>query len=758
MSNLSKKNNIAPLSGDRIRLFVYLCHMNAKFFFLFSILLVGALKTAAQPGFSRSHGVYEDDFIEVAINASGADEIHYTTDGSEPTTESPLYTGPLIFDATTVLRAVEVNTVTQQTSSVSTATYIFPGSVLSQPAHPEGYPDEWGPFCQISGTAPAYYEMYTNYTSDPAQAAKIRQSLYDLPILSLVTDRNHLFSHERDSVKGGIYIYTGTPVGDGIGRSWERPVSAELIGGPQGHDLTVDCGLVIHGGHGRLPEKNPKHSFRLKFKKEYGGKKTLHYDVFGDTLNAQFDQLVLRCHFGNSWQHWNNSYRQRAQYTRDLWARSTQKRMGHPAADGLYVHLFLNGLYWGLYNIAERIDDQFGKSHLGGSKSDIDVIKVEELGSGGNTIEASEGDKEAWDLMTTVAATADTDEGYYRLQGLNVDGEPDDALEALLDLDSFIDYMIINQYAGNNDWDEHNWIALRRRGAESTGFHFICWDTEQIFEGSDDNKLSLNHAGNPTGFFQTLMKNRMFLRRYMDHANDLLCQPGGLLTERGVRQVWDSLYNVIQNALYAEAARWGNYRRDAHPWQSRGSRYDVDRYYLSERTRLIDEYFPTRSATLLDALTKKKWFPKTEAPIFVVNGSEDIATDTLDINDELTLNGPFYMLFTFDGSQPVSWADNNSGEQTASAEFISPGNNLLAKLDAGTNGWVTFRSIGMRSAEWSATTTRRFFIVNTTGIANVQRSTFNAQGVYDLQGRRLSDKEALKPGIYIVNGKKVRIK
>ena len=149
-----------------------------------------------------------------------------------------------------------------------------------------------------------------------------------------------------------------------------------------------------------MAEKNPKHSFRLVFKDEYG-EKTLKYPLFGEDEPNKFDQLVVRCHFGNAWQHWSESNRQKAQYTRDVWARRMQRKMGHTSVNALYVHLFLNGMYWGLYNIAERVDDQFGKDHLGGKKSDIDVLKIEE--DGGNHIEATEGDMEAWNLMVETA-------------------------------------------------------------------------------------------------------------------------------------------------------------------------------------------------------------------------------------------------------------------------------------------------------------------------------------------------------------------
>ena len=651
---------------------------------------------------------------------------------------------------------------------VATASYIFPESVLNQNNTPDGYPTEWGPFCQISGTAPAYYEMYRNFDDYKDMIPYMEQGLRDLPMLSIVTNRDYLFSHERNEETGGIYIYTGTPVGDPIGRGWERPVSIELMGGPQGHDLTSQCGIVIHGGHGRLPEKNPKHSFRLKFKKEYGGKKTLHYPVFANDANREYteqekyDQLVLRCHFGNSWQHWDNSHRLMAQYTRDLWARETQKRMGWTSVDGLYVNLFINGLYWGIYNIAERIDDQFCKNHEGGEKSNFDVIKVEEMGEGGNTIEASEGTLDAWNEMVGVAATADNDEGYMRLQGMAmVDGRWSMANEPLLDIDNFIDYMLINQYCGNNDWDTHNWYAYCQHGPESRGFRFLCWDSEQIFEGKEDNRLDLNTKGYPTGIFQTLMKHPDFMHRYMDHAYEHL-SPGGVLIEERVVGVWDSLYHTIENALYLEASRWGNYRREVHPWQQRGKRFRVDPYYMDERKRLLTEYFPTRTEWLRSKLTAKHWLSKTDAPVFLLNGEIVNGQDSLciDADDQLTLDCPLYTICTTDGSRPVTWIGNADGAPTATA-FIYDQKNLLNRLAPDADGWVTIRAIGMRSGEWSPTVSRRFFVSVPSGIAELLPRTSTSSQVFDLQGRRMATSlhdSNLPAGIYIVNGRKVIIK
>ena len=565
--------------------------MKRRCSYLLSLLAV--LSAWGQPQFSQPHGLYDGGSLTVAITGGGGD-IRYTTDGSEPTTTSKLYTTPLTISTTTILRAVEIAGGTP--SPIATASYIFINSVLNQPDKPSGYPVEWGSYCQIWGTAKADYGMDPEMTKDATLRPKIVEGLKSLPIVSIATDRDNLFSHDNNADHGGIYIFTGPPVGDNTGHGWTRPASIELFsfgeeGGTRSEEgFSATCGLRLHGGHGRLAEKNPKHSFRVIFKAEYG-QKSLKYPLFGPDGPKKIDRFVLRCHFGNSWQHWDEGNRTKAQYCRDVWARRMQQRISGWGVNALYVHLFLNGMYWGLYNIAERVDEKFGTTYLGGSEEDIDVVKIEE--DGGNHLEATEGNLNAWREMTQTVKRAAASDAAYR------------QLDTLLNIGSFIDYMLINQYGGNTDWAHHNWYAIRRRGSTeepSRGFTFLCWDTEIIFENVNENNLTRNDGtDSPTGIFMTLLKNREFARRYLARALELL-DDDGLLGQRSVVGLWDSLYTTISTAVYAEAARWGDYRRDVHPYTRRGQLYTVDGHYMTERRRLLNSYFPYRSRNALSLI------------------------------------------------------------------------------------------------------------------------------------------------------------
>lgn len=518
--------------------------------------------------------------------------IYYTLDGSEPTARSSSYKAPLRIDRTTILRAIEIYP-DGSCTKVTTASYLF-DDILDLDSTPEGYPEYWGPYIELEGRAKADYAMDPRMTRDPALREKMKAGLRQIPVVSIVTDKGNLFNDSEDPATGGIYIHTGAPVGDGIGRGWERPVSLEIFDGGS-LDVTVDCGLRIHGGHSRLAEKNPKHAFRLKFKDEYGPKK-LECAVFGAGGPKEFNALTLRTFYNNSWQHIDGTQRSRAQYVRDLWHRKASAKLGMPYSEGRHVHLFLNGMYWGIYSLSEKIDDSWCKTHYGGKKSDYDVLKPDE--SQGNAVTADCGDMTAYSELVAAVGKVEEAGGY-------------EVVEQLLDIGNFIDFIILNQYGGNTDWDYHNWYAIRNKAGDGK-IRFAVWDSECIFGSVDDNILELNNSGKPTGMFRKLMKNPAF-RQSFAHRVGELSGPGGLLTAESSTALWDSLYHSIDMALYCEAARWGDYRNAVHPYYSQGQRYDVDNWYMAERSRILTDYFPKRLTAYLQQLHGKDWYPADRA-------------------------------------------------------------------------------------------------------------------------------------------------
>ena len=715
-----------------------------------SLLIIGMLRAEA-PTFSIPHGIYHEAFrLSITSPVQGA-TLYYTDDGSDPREKGQLYDGSLNINSTKVIRSAVLVGDTVW-SDVATASYIFPQSLLSQGNKPFGYPQYWGKYCQISGIAIADYEMDPEITGNKTYSTYVTEGIQTLPIVSLVTDRGNLLNSENDSIKGGIYIYTGCPVGDGTGRGWERPVSFELIGGSANYDLTVDCCLKLHGGHGRLPEKNPKHAFRLHFKGDYGPK-SLKYRVFGKRAPKKFDALVLRTFFGYSWQHWDNAQRNKAQYARDLWTRETQAKFGDPISTGQYVHLFLNGLYWGMYNLCERVDSKYCSNRFGGLEEDWDVAEVD--GGAGNYHAAIpvSGTIDAWNRMADLIYDLPNHSSYMHLIGCGSDGKPNVKYPPLLDVDNFIHFMLINLYGGNTDWDHHNWYAYRDRVWEAEGFRFICWDSENVLVSPTENLTNKNNRGCPTGFLNRLMKQGIFAHHFHEEAQKALTH-GGPLTPESALATWDSLSNVIELALWDEAARWGDYRRDVHPYTSQGSLYKPDGTYASERTRLLKQYFPVRTDNFIQQLRNKGWFPKAEAPsIFVDEIEIGYGVQPFSIQSTLTLTGT-NVYYTLDGSEPVSWFNNDAGALSLTAKPYSDGENILTDFDGQTiPDTLTLRAICNQDGEWSPIVTVRLAVYDPDGLASIVEEKPKMEGIFDLSGRRISARD-LRKGIFIINGKK----
>ena len=261
------------------------------------------------PEFSKQRGFYEQSFdVEITSELSDV-KIYYTKDGTPPGQDHGTeYTAPLHITTTTLLRAVAVKAGVL-TSKITTHTYLFLEDVIDQPNDPQGYPVEWGPYAALSGNAIADYEMDPEITQDPVYGPQMKDALLAIPTLSLVTDKNHFFSHSTDPETGGIYIYTRAPAVSGsnpagLGEGWERPVSVEYFNQDHSEEFQIDAGIRLHGGHSRRAEKSPKHSFRLVFKSEYGPGR-LEYPLFGESATQSFNALVLRAGFNNVWNHWN---------------------------------------------------------------------------------------------------------------------------------------------------------------------------------------------------------------------------------------------------------------------------------------------------------------------------------------------------------------------------------------------------------------------------------------------------------------------
>jgi hypothetical protein len=581
----------------------------------------------ADTKFSHNRGFYDTPFsVTIATETEGA-IIYYTTDGSEPYqitargfSSGQVYTGPIPISTTTCLRARAVKPGWLPTNE-DTHTYIFLADVIrrsQQQVLSEGYPSTW------FSTYSADYGMDPEIYNDSDYANLMDDALLSLPTVSVVTNKDNLFSHDNDPETGGIYIYTGhSSTG---GQDWERPVSAEFITQDGSKEFQLNCGIRIQGGEGRRPDKCPKHSFSLRFRDDYGPT-SLDFELFDDWPVNSFDTIQLRGFFNNAWTHWAPDQRERTQYIRDQWMRDALLDMGHiDAGRGFFVHLYLNGIYWGLYNLHERPVTSHYAAYNGGDPDNIDAI------NGGHV---TDGTIAAWNRMRNIVSSRNWDE-----------------IKKVMDTDNFIDWTLLCISAGNVDLkNDGNWRAAGG-GSENRPWHFYSWDGEHVLENV--RQTGTSPSSDPTGLFNYLDDIEEFRVRFGDRVHKHHFNGGALIPENNIRR-WTNRADELDLAVIAESARWGDYRRDVHRYSSGPYYlYTKNEYWIPERDRLINEYFPIRTDIALDYFRSRGLYPQIDAPVFRINGSYKHGGPILKNNLLSMTASAGTILYSLDGSDPRS--------------------------------------------------------------------------------------------------------
>ena len=529
--------------------------------------LVAELKAGADSAVSDSPVV-----LTLATRTPGA-RILYTTNGSPPSeTGGLVYRHPLRISTTTVLRAAAFRP-EFATTEILTRTFIFPEQVAHQTG--AGFPRFWG----FTNTQPvaAFYEMDRRITGSADYQKDLLKGLRALPSLSIVTELDNLFDPAR-----GIYAH---PLE--TGRDWERSASAEIIFPDGRPGFQINCGLRIQGGWNRRPEECPKHSLRLLFKKQYGAAH-LDFPLFGPGGTQKFETVILRGGCNNSWLHWSGEERHRGDYIRDEWMRDTMAEMGHPAARGRFVHLYLNGLYWGLYNLVERPSAPFIAALQGGKPSDYDSR---------NSDKVLTGDTNVWDRLFTIANAGVTNAVAWQ------------QVSSLLDVTNFADYMLLNYYGANADWDRSsNWYAARRRNPPGR-YQFFVWDGERTLEQVADDRMDFDDDQSPPRLFQKLKESKEFRALFAERAR-IHCLGNGVLTPQRAADRFRKLAGSLDLAIVAESARWGSYRNDFHRYKGGPyERYTRNEHWRPEIQRLLDDYFPQRTEAFLKTLERRGLLP-----------------------------------------------------------------------------------------------------------------------------------------------------
>ncbi|MBE0536285.1 MAG: lamin tail domain-containing protein [Phycisphaerae bacterium] len=564
----------------------------------------------ADTEFSHDRGFYEAPFdLEITCATAGA-AIRYTLDGTRPTeSNGQIYTEPISVAATTVLRAAAFLSGWLPTH-IDTQTYIFLADVIRQPATIPGYPN---PNTWLGGSSYAThdYEIDPQVVNSGAYSGVMLKALTDIPTLSLVTGRAAMDT-----------FYWG---------SGESPASVELIY-PADPDKNVqaDCGVEPHS-HSRM-----KRSLRLNFRSEYGNAKlrsSLFRDapVNGDSAAEEADRIVLRGGNNRSWARiWNP---ERTTYTEDQWYRDSQIAMSGIGSHGTFVHLYINGLYWGLYNPVERPDAWFTSMYMGGEKEDWFAVSHDG---------AKGGSPARWNyLKGTLKDKNMSDPANYA------------EMQQYLNIDSFIDYLLLCWHMGLTDWPGNNWWGGNRNDV-SGPFMYFAWDGEWAWKTTRDGHnngwvhpdFRSNKSGGATlpALWHSLRRNSDFMMRFADRSYGHLFN-GGALTDDNCKERFLSLNNYIRDAVVAESARWGDAcKAVGHPTRTR----DVD--WVSAENEILSPGFMTGNGEkFIASLRAQGYYPTIDPPLLSRRGGTAPVGFQLAITNR---GGVGTIYYTLDGADP----------------------------------------------------------------------------------------------------------
>ncbi len=415
----------------------------------------GYINLAREPIFSHQGGFYSQSFQLSITPGSPQAVVYYTRDGSIPTTTpSNLYQAPIPVTKTVVIRAREI------------LPNSLPGKIIT----------------------------HTYFINE-----KIT-----LPIISLTTDPPNLWDPDSGIyVLGTSYDANQPNWGANFWEDWERPVHVEFFEPDGKLGFSLDAGMKIFGGWSRaFPQKSV-----AIYARNYYGTNKINYQIFPDKPITQFESFVLR-NSGNDWY-----------YTlfRDAMMQSLISETDVDIQAYRPAIIFLNGVYWGIHNIREKINE-----HYLAANHDVDPDRVDLLENNSGVIH---GDATHYQALLNYLSN-----NNMQLQ------KTLDSVKTMMDVENFMDYQIAQIYFDNTDWPGNNVKFWRPRTAEGR-WRWIMFDTDfgfGLYNSAYYQNNTLAFATEPNGLdwpnppWSTFLLRKLlespqfkqdFINRFADHLN-----------------------------------------------------------------------------------------------------------------------------------------------------------------------------------------------------------------------------------------------
>ncbi len=569
--------------------------------------------------FGTERGIYEQSFSLSLTTPLPGGTIRYTLDGTPPSAiGGTLYTGPLTISTTSYVRAVAYNADT--TSRIFTHTYLFLADVVNQPNTVAGYP---------AGNL----ALDGSLKNDPVYGPQLLEGLLAIPSISLVMSPADL-----NTTYGG-----GTEV----------PVSMELIYPDGRPSIQENCGIKRVGGSSY---NSLKRNWRLTFRSQYGAGK-LRAEIFDLGGTDEHDQIALRPGYHGC------IIRDEGKDINDQLLRNLQIYMDPDSIGihGFFAHLYVNGIYWGVYNPSERGNNGFGEAYYGGNKDDFDAIKRKQ---------AMDGNLTAWNTLNTMVNTLDMSipQHYQDVQNY-------------IDVRQFIDYVIVCNYGPHADAhiSGKNSFVTRDR-TKTEGFRFFVWDSEPALWSTWRWTNSTHEVPPYNNIWYALLNNPDFRMQVADQLYHH-CFHGGILTPDFVAAEYTRLFDHTLQPFIGEAARW----KDKTIYEK----------LFAERDSNLLSYIPNRTQVLVNTYRIHGNYPMLDAVDFSQHGGQ-FSTDMQLSLSHPNAQGAIY--YTLDGTDPRS----PGGGISSQAQLYTGAIGLPSAV-------VDVRARVLHNGVWSASWPVRFY-------------------------------------------------
>lgn len=359
----------------------------------------------------------------------------------------------------------------------------------------------------VSGTKVYRFRLYKDgFLPSPVTTRSYinTSNKYGVPIVSIVTDNNGLYSSDYGMWAKGPHGKSGNGQSElcNWNRDWDRSVNMEIFDTNGNLILSQEAEITPSGRYSRAYDPHP---FKVKAKKKYGYENYFAFTPFSDKPYNKYQSLKFRSG--------GNNYTTRL---KDAALQEIILRSGLNLDCQSYqpVHHYVNGVYKGITNIREPNNKDYAYSNYGYDEDEIDCFKLDHNnGNGGFTL--SEGSRDAWDEWVKLSVTASQDASYERIC-------------EIVDVDEFANYMAIEFFLANEDWPRNNIKSFRL--SDGGRFRFVVFDLDHAF-GAINEATGINPFSSfdsqeyyPEGgyksamvtIFHNMLSNDTFRRKFID--------------------------------------------------------------------------------------------------------------------------------------------------------------------------------------------------------------------------------------------------